>query len=156
MTLLNLEPGEFQCEPEHSSVSLSTERLSCDRGNLSSTEARRCSQCWRGWALHRVVLGASGTTWILWGCLLPSPLHPEASVALDCLGANTAGALLSALVKCRRIAALTLKELKEQGAGRGMRLTHLCFLHPKASLVSWASLMEASRSLWISQPELGC
>lgn len=63
------------------------------------------------------------------------------------------------VVKHRNNFALRFKELKKQGAGRGIRLTgcHMLPL-PTAPLVSRAMsrrLREARRSLQILQPELG-
>lgn len=95
-----------------------------------------------------------------WGVFSPSPLRPEATISLDHLGANTAGAPLSAVVKCRSNFVLQFKELKKQGVGRGVCLTsHHTLPPPTALLVSRAilhRLHEASRSLQILQPELGC
>lgn len=66
-------------------------------------------------------LGA--TPILIMGCLLPPTLHSEATISLDCLGANPAGAPLCAEVKCRRNFVLQFKELKEQGVGRDIYLT---------------------------------
>lgn len=96
---------------------------------------------------------------LILGCLLPPPLCPEATVSLDHLGANTARAPLSAVVKCRSNFVLQFKELKKQGVGRGICLTsHHTFPPPTALLVSRAilhRLHEANGNLQILQPELG-
>lgn len=68
---------------------------------------------WGTWCL-------GATPILIMGCPLPPPLHPEAAISLDCLGANSAGALLSAKMKCRSNFVLQFKELKEQGVGRGI------------------------------------
>lgn len=99
---------------------------------------------WGTWCL--------GATPILsMGCPLPPPLPPEATISLDCLGANPAGAPLSAEVKCRSNFVLQFKELKEQGVSRGIYLTsHHALPPPTALLVPTAvlhQLQEAGRSL---------
>lgn len=68
------------------------------------------------------------------GCLLPPPLHPEATIPLDLLGANPAGAPLCAEVKCRSNFVLQFKELKEQGVGGGIYLTSHGALPPPTAL----------------------
>lgn len=69
------------------------------------------------------------------GCLLPPPLCPELTISLGCLGANSAGAPLSVVGKCRSDLALQFGELKKQGAGRG-----ICLPSPTALLVCRATL----------------
>lgn len=107
---------------------------------------------WGIWCLGAMIL--------IIGCLLPPPLHPEATIPLDLLGANPAGAPLCAEVKCRSNFVLQFKELKEQGVGGGIYLTNHGALPPPTALRVLRAILHQLQgpggALQTLEPELRC